>query len=151
METFTTALNDLIGSKRADVDRMIQVMLNLLSNAAKFCDASAGRITVSLATRRNLRGRREVRVEVRDNGPGIPADERASVFDKFHQVRDTATGKPQGSGLGLYITRQIVERSGGRIWIEPPPSGQHGARFCFALPVMAADGAAAQHTLVSSA
>jgi signal transduction histidine kinase len=115
-------------SVRADVDRMIQVMLNLLSNAAKFCQ---GRIEIALSENAGA-----LRVDVRDNGPGIdPADQKV-VFDKFRQARDHTGARPSGystgSGLGLHISRQIVEHFGGRMWVESAP-GQ-GACFSFTLP-----------------
>ncbi len=69
---------------------------------------------------------------MRDNGPGIdPADQKV-IFDKFRQVGDTLTSKPQGSGLGLHISRQIVEHFGGRMWVESAPG--KGACFSFTLP-----------------
>jgi hypothetical protein len=107
---------------RADVDRMIQVMLNLLSNAAKFC---RGRIEIALSEQAGA-----LRVDVRDNGPGIDPAEHHVVFDKFRQGRDQASAK--GSGLGLHISRQIIEHFGGRMWVESAP-GQ-GACFSFTLP-----------------
>src|SRR5205807_1386706 len=74
---------------RADVDRIIQVMLNLLSNAVKFCEPGRGQIRIALEAQPGA-----LRVEVRDNGPGIdPADQRV-IFDKFRQVGDTLTAKP---------------------------------------------------------
>jgi signal transduction histidine kinase len=113
-----------VKSVKADVDRMIQVMLNLLSNAAKFCQ---GRIEIALSEHAGT-----LRVDVRDDGPGIdPADQKV-VFDKFRQVSDSLAAKPQGSGLGLHISRQIVEHFGGRMWVESAP-GQ-GACFSFTLP-----------------
>jgi signal transduction histidine kinase len=113
---------------RADVDRVIQVMLNLLSNAAKFCDAERGRIEIAATEQDGA-----LRVDVRDNGPGIASEHQAVIFDKFRQVGDTLTAKPHGSGLGLHISRQIVEHFGGRMWVESAP-GQ-GACFSFTLPV----------------
>lgn len=112
---------------RADVDRVIQVLLNLLSNAAKFCDPRDGRIEVALA-----RGDTMLRVDVRDNGAGIAGEEQAVIFEKFRQGGDTLSTK-QGSGLGLYISRQIVEHHGGRLWVESGPGA--GACFSFTLPV----------------
>jgi hypothetical protein len=68
-----------------------------------------------------------------DNGPGLAPEELQTViFDKFRQGGDTLTGKPQGTGLGLYISRHIVEHFGGRIWVESRPGT--GARFSFTLP-----------------
>jgi Na+/proline symporter/nitrogen-specific signal transduction histidine kinase len=116
-----------IAAVRADVDRIIQVMLNLLSNAAKFCRPGEGRIEIALSQQAG-----SLRVDVRDNGPGIDAADQKVVFDKFRQVGDTLTGKPHGSGLGLHISRQIVEHFGGRMWVESSP-GQ-GACFTFTLP-----------------
>jgi len=113
----------------ADVDRVIQVLLNLLSNAVKFCDPGRGRIEVSLAASGD-----EVRVDVRDNGPGISERDQEIIFEKFRQAGDTLTDKPQGTGLGLPISRQIIEHLGGRLWVESRPGA--GACFSFTLPVL---------------
>jgi len=112
---------------RADPDRLTQVLLNLLSNAAKFVPAQGGRVTVQLS-----RGDSVLRVEVRDNGPGVPADQQGLIFEKFRQGGDAAN-RPQGTGLGLPISRQIVEHFGGRMWLDSSP-GQ-GACFGFELPL----------------
>jgi signal transduction histidine kinase len=122
-----TSVPDRLMPVKADVDRMIQVMLNLLSNAAKFCEAGRGQIEIAVSEQGGA-----LRIDVRDNGPGIdPADQKV-IFDKFRQVGDTLTNKPHGSGLGLHISRQIVEHFGGRMWVESAP-GQ-GACFSFTLP-----------------
>jgi len=121
---------------RADPDRLMQVVLNLLSNAAKFVPAQAGRVDVSLLTDAN-----GLTVAVQDNGPGVPVDQQAMIFEKFRQGGD-GDHRPQGTGLGLPISRQIVEHFGGRMWIE---SGQGtGARFVFHLPWHAPQQQAAQ-------
>jgi Na+/proline symporter/nitrogen-specific signal transduction histidine kinase len=112
---------------KADVDRMIQVMLNLLSNAAKFCEPGRGRIEIAVSEEPGA-----LRIDVRDNGPGIEPADQAVIFDKFRQAGDALTGKPHGSGLGLHISRQIVEHFGGRMWVQSAP-GQ-GACFSFTLP-----------------
>ncbi|MET0682483.1 MAG: sensor histidine kinase [Casimicrobiaceae bacterium] len=111
----------------ADLDRMVQVMLNLLSNAAKFCDAANGWIEIALAERDG-----SVRVDVRDNGRGISPEHQSEIFSKFHQVGDTLTDKPHGSGLGLHISRQIIEHFGGKMWVESALG--RGACFSFTLP-----------------
>ena len=110
-----------------DVDRIIQVMLNLLSNAVKFCEPGKGRIEIALSESGD-----GLRVDVRDNGPGVSAEEQALIFDKFRQAGDTLTNKPQGTGLGLPISRHIVEHHGGKLWVESRPGG--GACFSFTLP-----------------
>ncbi|GAB4216603.1 MAG: ATP-binding protein [Rhodoferax sp.] len=111
---------------RVDPDRLTQVMLNLLSNAAKFVPSPGGRVDVSLKV-----DDQDVLVTVRDNGPGVPAEQQALIFEKFRQGGDAAN-RPQGTGLGLPISRQIIEHFGGRLWLESVP-GQ-GAVFSFTLP-----------------
>jgi Na+/proline symporter/signal transduction histidine kinase len=112
----------------ADRDRVLQVLLNLLSNAAKFCAPGSGRVRVGLSV-----GDTQLRVDVADNGPGINAEDQKIVFDKFRQVGDTLTQKPHGSGLGLTICRQIISHLGGRLWVTSAPG--HGATFSFTLPL----------------
>ncbi|HEX4797995.1 MAG TPA: sensor histidine kinase [Burkholderiales bacterium] len=112
----------------ADRDRLMQVMLNLLSNAAKFCERAPGMVTVALADQSGF-----LRVEVRDNGIGISPADQELIFEKFRQAGDTLTGKPQGSGLGLHISRRIIEHFGGRMWVTSRPD--EGACFSFTLPL----------------
>jgi signal transduction histidine kinase len=96
-----------------DRDRLVQVVVNLLGNAAKFSPRGSGRVTLSLAG-----GDDTVELVVADNGPGIQVADREAVFERFRQVGDTMTAKPGGAGLGLAICRQIIEQHGGRIWVE---------------------------------
>jgi len=110
----------------ADRDRLLQVLLNLLSNAAKFVPQGSGRVLVSL--RSDARG---ATVEVCDNGPGVPPEQQQLVFEKFRQGGQ-AHNRPQGTGLGLPISRQIVEHFGGRMWLRSGP--ELGACFGFELP-----------------
>lgn len=117
----------------ADRDRLMQVMLNLLSNAVKFCEADSGRIDVSLRQQDGW-----LRVVVRDNGPGVLAEDREIIFEKFRQGGDTLTGKPPGTGLGLPISRRIITHFGGHLWLED--AAGPGAQFVFTLPP-AAQGA----------
>jgi Na+/proline symporter/signal transduction histidine kinase len=127
----TVQLPEKVSAVTADLDRMIQVMLNLLSNAVKFCDDVNGRVEIALTE-----NDRSLRIDVRDNGRGISPEDHEAVFSKFHQVGDTLTNKPHGSGLGLHISRQIVEHFGGRMWVDS--SAGSGARFSFTLPTGAA-------------
>jgi Na+/proline symporter/nitrogen-specific signal transduction histidine kinase len=125
-----------------DEDRLLQVLLNLLSNALKFSPAGSGRVEVDLTTSGG-----KVRVDVRDNGPGIRLQDQAVIFDKFRQVGDTLTNKPAGTGLGLHISRQIIEHFGGRLWVESTYGA--GACFSFTLPLAAAPVAAPESREVS--
>lgn len=113
---------------KADPDRLVQVIINLLNNAAKFTEK--GSVDLHASTRADG----WVEVSIHDTGIGIPPDDIDKVFDKFHQVTtdDTLKDKPKGSGLGLAICRQIIERYGGRIWAESKIDG--GSIFTFALP-----------------
>jgi signal transduction histidine kinase len=119
----------------ADRDRLMQVMVNLLSNALKFVPADAGRVTVGAGSVAD-----EVRVTVNDNGPGIEAADQEVIFEKFRQgsgTTDVMTDKPQGTGLGLPISRQIIEYFKGRLWVESTPGA--GACFVFTLPRQSGD------------
>jgi Na+/proline symporter/signal transduction histidine kinase len=111
----------------ADRDRLMQVMLNLLSNAVKFCDPEHGQVRIRLT-----RDADRVRVEVSDNGQGLAPRDQTVIFEKFRQVAHPVSGKPRGTGLGLPISRQIIERFGGVLWVESSPG--KGATFSFTLP-----------------
>ena len=112
---------------RGDRDQLIQLAINLLSNAEKFCPPETGYVRISVEP-----GDSQLTVSIRDNGPGIPADQLQCIFEKFHQVRAGRTGNPLGSGLGLAICRGIVEHLGGRIWVESVLG--EGATFYFTVP-----------------
>jgi Na+/proline symporter/signal transduction histidine kinase len=111
----------------ADRDRVKQVLLNLLSNAAKFCDDERGRVAVELAVEDGA-----VRVDVRDNGPGIDPEDQEVIFDRFRQGGQTVTERPPGTGLGLPISREIIRQLGGELWVESAPG--EGSTFSFVLP-----------------
>ncbi len=111
---------------RADEDRLTQVVMNLLSNAAKFVPAGQGRVNVRL-----LHDAHGVTVEVQDNGSGVPPAQREVIFEKFRQGGE-ASHRPQGTGLGLPISRQIVQHFGGQLWIDSRPGP--GSCFVFFLP-----------------
>jgi len=126
----------------ADRDRLMQVMVNLLSNALKFVPVASGRVKVDVGAAAG-----EVRVSVTDNGPGIEAGDQEVIFEKFRQGTgntDVLIDKPQGTGLGLPISRQIIEYFNGRLWVESTPGA--GACFVFTLPRQAGDNGASQPT-----
>jgi signal transduction histidine kinase len=110
----------------ADRDKVHRILLNLAHNAVKFTP-SGGRVRVTVTAR----GDGTVVTAIRDTGEGIAPEERARVFEKFYQV-GTRGGAGKGSGLGLTITKKLVELQGGRIRVESAP-GQ-GTEFCFTLP-----------------
>ena len=114
-----------------DADRLIQVVINLISNAVKFTDA--GSITCAA---RHLNS--SLVVSVKDSGIGIALTDQPKVFEKFKQVGDTLTDKPKGTGLGLPICKEIVEFHGGLIWVESEPG--MGSTFSFSLPVLGPKG-----------
>jgi len=115
-------------SVHVDPDRLIQVVVNLVSNAVKFCDKTEGLVRLRASQENGF-----VRVDIQDNGIGIAAEDQEKIFERFQQAGNILTNKPQGTGLGLPITRQILERFGGDIWVESTP-GQ-GATFSFRVPI----------------
>ncbi|WP_340150414.1 sensor histidine kinase [uncultured Sneathiella sp.] len=118
---------DDLPNVRADRDQLIQVIINLVSNAIKFCDKSQGRINISVSITETM-----LEVSVSDNGKGIPENMLMRIFEKFHQSLDRGEDKPQGSGLGLAICREIVTFHGGQVWVVNKPEG--GAVFTFTIP-----------------
>jgi len=127
-------LPEQVPTLRADPDRLTQVLLNLLGNAAKFVPRPGGLIRLRLTT--DARG---LMVQVHDNGPGVPEHQRALIFEKFQQGGETSH-RPAGTGLGLPISRQIVEHFGGRIGLRADID--QGACFEFTLPWGATEQAA---------
>ena len=114
-----------------DQDRLIQVIINLISNAVKFTDE--GSVTCEVKTSED-----ELRINVIDTGIGIREEDQAKVFEKFKQVGEIMTDKPQGTGLGLPICKRIVEHLGGRIWVESQLNV--GSTFSIALPLALSSG-----------
>lgn len=104
-------------------ERVQQVLTNPIGNAILFTPAG-GRVAV-----RVWRAADEARVAIADGGPGIPAEQRPRVFDRYWRGRGASR---QGIGLGLFIVKGLVEAHGGSIWVEETPGG--GATFVFALP-----------------
>ncbi len=126
--TLKLELGETVPAVEADRDRVVQVVVNLLSNAVKFCDPVTGRVRLSLQVENGA-----VRVDVQDNGPGIAAADQGIIFEKFRQGEDTNSGRPAGTGLGLPISREIIDHLGGRLWVDSEPG--RGATFSFTLPV----------------
>ena len=118
---------------RADWDRIMQVLSNIISNAIKF-SAPKGKVIVSLEKGARLcpTGGVSVMVSVSDNGPGISLKEQLFIFERFHQAGNVDGVKPAGTGLGLAICKEIVEHYGGKIWVESNPGS--GSTFSFTIP-----------------
>jgi signal transduction histidine kinase len=122
------ALPERVPPVVADRDRLMQVLLNLLGNAVKFCAPGRGRVRVTIAA-----ADAALRVDVADNGVGIAPEHQAAIFEKFHQVGDALTDRPQGTGLGLPIARKIIRQFGGELWVESAPGA--GSTFSFTVPL----------------
>lgn len=108
----------------ADEERIRQVLSNLLANAIKY--APSGKVTIGGKVKPD-----QVILCVSDEGPGISQSDLPHIFDRFYRAPDMAK-RTKGAGLGLYLTRSIVEAHGGQIWVEPHI--KQGARVCFSLP-----------------
>jgi signal transduction histidine kinase len=121
----------------ADEQQLRQVLLNLVENAIKY-SPDGGRVQIELA-----RSERSVRWIVSDEGLGIPAAERRRVFEKFYRLDPDMTRGIGGTGLGLYISRELVRRLNGRIWVEG--NNGKGSRFHVELPVASRPTRAAAH------
>jgi signal transduction histidine kinase len=119
-------VDDNLGRFYADERKFKQVLLNLLSNAVKFTP-DGGRVRL-----RAQRVKDEVLVSVIDSGIGISPDDQDLIFEEFRQVATKDLSKPEGTGLGLALTKRFVEMHGGRIWVQSEV-GQ-GSTFTFTLP-----------------
>ncbi|MEM9050850.1 MAG: sensor histidine kinase [Bacteroidota bacterium] len=126
---FEMDVQDHLSPTYVDVDKVKQVITNLLGNAIKFCDPVEGKIR--LAARKEDES---IFMKIEDNGHGIAKEEREFVFDKFYQVKNQTRKKPTGSGLGLAISQNIVKMHRGEIWVEEGIDGK-GAAICFTLPL----------------
>jgi signal transduction histidine kinase len=114
---------------RVDKRRLARVLANLLDNAEKYAGGATG-VTISKVGD-------DVQISVEDAGPGVPAEDRDRIFDRFS--RGTESGKrssDSGVGLGLALVTEHIRLHGGEVWVEDQRGGQHGARFVVSLPVV---------------
>ncbi|HEY7356455.1 MAG TPA: PAS domain S-box protein, partial [Ktedonobacterales bacterium] len=120
---------DLQASLLADADRLGQVVTNYLTNALKYSPADYP-VEVGIHI-----GRQQARVWVRDEGPGLPLEEQARIWERFHRVKgiEVQSGSGIGLGLGLHICRTIIERHQGRVGVQSAPG--RGATFWFTVPI----------------
>jgi PAS domain S-box-containing protein len=133
---FTLPASGELGTGTVDARRVVQALIILLENAAKFSHSGA---PVDLQAARQAG---ELEMAELDRGIGIPADELEAVFGRFYQVEEVAHHSIPGMGMGLYIARRIVEAHGGRIWCEAREGG--GTVFRFTLPLEGEEGIAEQ-------
>lgn len=111
----------------ADPDRLHEVIANLIDNAVKYSPENS-EVTVSMG----LHGEEGI-LSVSDHGPGIPVEEQSHLFQKFYRLDSRDDKETYGYGLGLYLSRRLIEGMNGKIWVESEPG--HGATFRFALPL----------------
>jgi signal transduction histidine kinase len=124
----TVDLPDNVPTITGDQDQLIQAMVNLISNAVKFCAPDQGHIHVMLAHHNS-----RLLLSVEDNGIGISEENQQIIFQQFQQVSTPGRGRPQGSGLGLAITKRIVEFHAGQISVESKLG--KGTKFTLVLPI----------------
>ena len=111
----------------ADKDKLMQVVINLISNAIKFTEEGCIVCSARVA-------KENIIVSISDTGVGIRAEDKKYIFEKFSQVGDTLTNKPTGTGLGLAICKYIIEEHGGQIWVESEIG--KGSDFSFSIPIL---------------
>ncbi len=121
------ALESELPAIYVDADRLIQVLVNLVSNAIKFSDPDDGHVWVTAGGDDS-----SLKVTVRDNGIGIAPEDQSKIFERFRQAGNTMTEKPKGTGLGLPISVEIVNHFGGEITVDSRPG--HGAVFTVKIP-----------------
>jgi len=122
--SMTVDMNGSIPKLLADADKVEQVITNLIENAVKY--TPGGEVQITAVASSLL-----VKVSVSDEGEAIPLEQRKRIFDKF--FRSERPGNPSGTGLGLFISKGLIEAHGGDIWVEEAPGG--GSKFVFTLPL----------------
>lgn len=126
----TMAFDSQHATVSGDRDRLVQVVINILSNATKFTP-SGGEIHIAVRQEPSSNG--QVVVQISDSGVGIPEESLDRIFEKFQRSNDKSAGAVEGTGLGLAIARQIIEFHDGRIWAASEPG--KGSTFTFTLPL----------------
>ena len=121
------SIEDELPELYADSDRITQVVLNLLANAAKYCDKESGKVWVDV-----VRNGSVLQVKIADNGPGVIPELREIIFEKFFQAKNQTMRKPKGSGLGLAISKKIIQLHEGKIGVDT--NKPEGAVFTFSIP-----------------
>jgi len=112
----------------SDENMVYQLLANLLGNATKFTDKGGITVASSVCKDKNC-----IKVTVKDTGLGIKEEDKEKLFGRFQQLGDPATREPGGTGLGLAISKEIVQKHGGKIWVESNP--EKGSSFIFILPI----------------
>jgi PAS domain S-box-containing protein len=134
----------------ADEAKFKQIMYNLLSNAIKFTP-DGGKVFVTVAIQSEVGGNsspagESLRIAVADTGIGIKMKDQERVFNEFEQVDSSYGRQQQGTGLGLTLTKRLVEMHGGRIWVESEGVEGRGSTFIFLIPIPKAEAAPTQLT-----
>jgi PAS domain S-box-containing protein len=119
---------DMLPPIKMDKEKMKLAVDNLINNALKYNTVKGGKIEISI----NKANDKEAQIMVKDNGLGIPASQQARIFTKFFRGDNVVRLEVDGSGLGLYTTKNIIETHGGRIWFESEQG--KGTTFFFTLP-----------------
>ena len=123
----TLGMPEKVVKMQADCERLEQVFTNLISNAIKYSpEGSPVEVTLSVQGAKTL-------IQIKDSGKGIPKDQQEHIFETFYRTPDAQTSSKRGLGLGLAISKNIVERHNGRIWCESEP--ERGSMFFVELPV----------------
>ena len=139
--TLHTQIVDPLPLIHADRDKLIQILTNLVTNAIKFTEPS-GIVTVHVHQKEDG----AVTTCIQDTGSGIPVEEQQTIFERFYRGQN-ADIKARGAGLGLAITKSLVELHGGQIWVTSTPG--KGSRFCFSIPTQASEASEGEQERIS--
>lgn len=126
--TITTDIPDELPKVSGDVDKLTEVMINLIDNAIKFTPVG-GKITIAACEEPE-----NIHITVKDTGVGIPNDVISKLFDRFYQVDASTTRRYGGTGFGLHIAKSIIEMHDGQIWVESEEG--YGTTFHILLPTI---------------